>query len=178
MLTSSSVWLLIWKYHRLAPDWRSGRAVPAWSRRTPGIRLPPQDTDQREYGRTLLLQIPSGRTPQDWPRERWTLLHRGTSPADLRAFLRQHLPYRQGEAHRKDKGRREKPAFALRCGACHGWKEQITASNRHYRKIISKWLPWRVFTVVSRCSFATVNMEHLRKCIQPVKNIINMSKWR
>ena len=68
----------------------------------------------------LLLQVPSGRTPQNRPCERRALLHRGTGPADLRTFLRQHLPYRQGEAHRKDKGRREEPASALRRGACHG----------------------------------------------------------
>ena len=44
----------------------------------------------------LLLQVPSGRTPQNRPCERRALLHRGTGPADLRTFLSQHLPYRQG----------------------------------------------------------------------------------
>ena len=88
--------------------------------RTPGICLPAQDTDQKRIRPHLLLQVPSGRTQQDRPCERRTLLHRGTGPADLRAFLRQHLSYRQGEAHRKDKGRREEPASALRRGACHG----------------------------------------------------------
>ena len=42
-----------------------------------------------------------------------------TTPA-LSAVSIGNAGHCQGEAHRKDKGGCEKPAFALRCGACHG----------------------------------------------------------
>ena len=123
---------------------------------TPGIRLPAQDTDQREYGRTLLLQVPSGRTPQDRPRERRTLLHRGTSPADLRAFLANIRHIVKVKHIEKIKGRREEPASAPTWSV--SWlkgtnnRKQPPLPENYFKMIVVE-----VFTAVSRCSFATVN---------------------